>query len=119
LSNQNTSQENDIIFYTTSDGAVHIEVFFQDETFWLTMNRMAELFGTSKQSISYHLQNIYNENELQREATVKEILTVQNEGGREVSRMIEYYNPDAFLQFNEYDILKDATLFILNFYQTI
>ena len=45
------------------------------------MNRMAELFGTSKQNINYHLQNIYNEKELQRAATVKEILTVQNEGG--------------------------------------
>jgi hypothetical protein len=90
-------QENDIIFYTTPDGSVHIEVFFRDETFWLTINRMAELFGTSKQSISYHLQNIFGENELQREATVKEILTVQNEGGREVSRMLEYYNLDAII----------------------
>ena len=58
----------DIIFYTTPDGAIRVEVLYQDETFWLTINRMAELFGTSKQSISYHLQNIYKENELDREA---------------------------------------------------
>ena len=56
---------------------------------------MAELFGTSKQSISYHLQNIYKENELEREATVKEILTVQHEGGREVSRNLAYYNAEG------------------------
>ncbi len=89
--------DSDIIFYTTPDGAVRVEVVYQDETFWLTINRMAELFGTSKQSISYHLQNIYSDNELNREATVKEILTVQLEGQREVSRKLEYYNLDVVI----------------------
>ncbi len=89
--------DSDIIFYTTPGGAVRVEVVYQDETFWLTINRMAELFGTSKQSISYHLQNIYSDNELNREATVKEILTVQLEGQREVSRKLEYYNLDAVI----------------------
>lgn len=89
--------QSDIIFYTSPDGAVHIEVFYQNETFWLTMNRMAELFGTTKQSISYHLQNIFSDKELQKEATVKEILTVQSEGERKVSRNLEYYNLDAII----------------------
>ena len=89
--------DSDIIFYTTPDGAVRVEVVYQDENFWLTINRMAELFGTSKQSISYHLQNIYSDNELNREATVKEILTVQLEGQREVSRKLEYYNLDVVI----------------------
>lgn len=92
-----TPQENEIILYSTPDGLVHVEVFFREETFWLTINRMAELFGASKQTISYHLQNIYEENELDREATVKEILTVQKEGDREVSRNLEYYSLDAII----------------------
>jgi hypothetical protein len=86
------SPQSDIIFYTSPDGAVHVEVFYQNETFWLTLNQMAELFGTTKQSLSYHLQNIFNDKELLKEATVKEILTVQSEGERKVSRNLEYYN---------------------------
>lgn len=101
----------DIIFYTTPEGAVRVEVLYQDETFWLTINRMAELFGTSKQNISYHLQNIYKENELDREATVKEILTVQIEGQREVSRKLEYYNLDAVIAVGYRVSSRQATQF--------
>ena len=101
----------DIIFYTTPDGAIRVEVLYQDETFWLTINRMAELFGTSKQSISYHLKNIYKENELDREATVKEILTVQIEGQREVSRKLEYYNLDAVIAVGYRVSSRQATQF--------
>lgn len=72
--------------YTSPKGAVKIEVVFQGETVWLTLNKIAGLFGTSKQNISYHIQNVYQENELLREATVKEILTVQDEGSRAVKR---------------------------------
>lgn len=101
----------DIIFYTTPDGVIRVEVLYQDETFWLTINRMAELFGTSKQSISYHLQNIYKENELNREATVKEILTVQIEGQREVSRKLEYYNLDVVIAVGYRVSSRQATQF--------
>lgn len=103
--------DSDIIFYTTPDGAIRVEVVYQDETFWLTINRMAELFGTSKQSVSYHLQNIYSENELDREATVKEILTVQMEGQREVSRKLEYYNLDAVIAVGYRVSSRQATQF--------
>jgi len=58
---------------------------------------MAELFGSSKQTISYHLRNIFESKELDRAATVKEILTVQDEGGRKVSRAVEFYNLDAVI----------------------
>jgi hypothetical protein len=88
---------NKFLLYTAPDGNVNIEVAIEDETVWLPLNRIAELFGTSKQNISYHLQNIYKEGELEREATVKEILTVQKEGDREVSRQLEYYNLDAII----------------------
>jgi hypothetical protein len=90
-------QENEIIFYSTPDGKVNVEVLFQSETFWLTLNRMAELFGTTKQTISQHLQNIFETGELKREATVKEILTVQTEGERQVSRNLDYYSLDAII----------------------
>jgi hypothetical protein len=58
---------------------------------------MAELFGSTKQAISYHLQNIFTSNELRWDATVKEILTVQAEGGRQVNRSLEYYNLDLVI----------------------
>lgn len=90
-------REGEIIFYTTPEGITKVEVVFQDETFWLTLNRMAVLFSTSKQDVSYHLQQIYDSGELIRGATVKEILTVQSEGNRNVSRKLDYYNLDAII----------------------
>jgi len=87
----------EIVLYTSPDGQIKVEVFFQDDTVWLTLNRMAELFDTSKQNISYHLNNIYTEGELNKKATVKKNLTVQKEGRREVKRNIEYYNLDAII----------------------
>jgi len=77
-----TPQDSQIILYSSTDGQVKVEVFLQNETVWLTLNRMAELFGTTKQNISYYFQNIYAERELDKGATVKEILTVQKEGLR-------------------------------------
>jgi len=79
MNNESVPQSNDVIIYSSPDGEVRVEVVFQNETFWLTINRMAELFGTTKQAISQHLQNIFDTGELKRAATVKEILTVQNE----------------------------------------
>lgn len=108
---ENIYSENDIIFYTSPDGNVKVEVVLQDESFWLTINRMTELFGVSKQNISYHLKNIYNENELQRGSTVKEFLTVQLEGDRKVSRKLEYYNLDAIIAVGYRVNSREATLF--------
>ena len=83
------------------------------------MNRMADLFGTTKQAISYHLQRIYETNELQREATVKEILTVQVEGGREVSRKLEYYNLDVIIAVGYRVNSRQATQFRIWATQTL
>lgn len=90
-------KEGEIIFYSTPEGVTRVEVVYQDETFWLTLNRLADLFATSKQDISYHFQNIFESKELMKEATVKEILTVQKEGMREISRKLEFYNLDAII----------------------
>lgn len=87
----------EIIFYSTPQGEIKIEVVLQDETVWLTQRAMGELFGVSKKTISEHLGNIYKSNELQREATVRKIRTVQNEGEREVARTLDSYNLDAII----------------------
>ena len=97
MSEELNPQYSDIIFYSSPEGNIRVEVIFKDETFWLTVNKMANLFNTSKQNISYHLQNIYKDNELDYGTTVKEILTVQDEGGRKISRKLEYYNLDAII----------------------
>lgn len=74
-----------------------IEVRFEDGDLWLTQKALGELYNTSKQDISYHIKNIYNDLELDQNSTVKEFLTVQKEGNREVKRKSTYYNLDAVI----------------------
>lgn len=88
---------NNIIIYTTEDGQVKIEVRLEDENVWLTQNAMAELFSTTKQNISLHLKNIFDENELEENSTVKESLTVQKEGSRTVKRITKFYNLELII----------------------
>jgi len=87
----------EFLLYTVPTGEVKVEIFIQNETVWLPQKRMAELFGVNVPAISKHLNNIYEEGELEREATISILETVQNEGGREVKRKVEYYNLDAIL----------------------
>ena len=86
-----------ILFYTTPAHEVKIDVYLQDETLWLSQKQMSKLFNASKSTISEHLKNIFESQELQKEATVRKIRTVQKEGKREVSREVEYYNLDAII----------------------
>ncbi|AEE48675.1 virulence protein RhuM/Fic/DOC family protein [Haliscomenobacter hydrossis] len=88
---------NGIEIYKTQNGETAIEVKFEQETVWLSQQQMAELFEQTKQNISLHINNCYKEGELEKTATVKEYLTVQNEGNREVKRRIEYYNLDVVI----------------------
>jgi hypothetical protein len=74
-----------------------IEVRVEDETVWLNQIQMAELFEASKQNISLHIRNVYREGELEEKSTVKEYLTVQIEGGRQVRRKVLYYNLDVII----------------------
>lgn len=87
----------EIFIYQAPDGLTKVDVRMEDETVWLTQNQMAELFQTTKQNISLHIGNIYEEGELLQEATVKDYLTVQIEGTREVSRELQYYNLDVII----------------------
>ena len=90
-------QKSQIVIYKTEDGQTKIDVRFEGETVWLTQNALAELFQTTKNNISQHVKNIFEEGELEQVATVKKFLTVQKEGDREVSRDIEYYNLDLII----------------------
>lgn len=85
------------LVYQTEDGKLKIDVRFEGETVWLTQPHMAELFQTTQQNISLHLQNIYAEGELERGATHKESLSVRMEGARSVKRRVDFYNLDAIL----------------------
>jgi len=86
-----------IIIYKSADGLSELSVQLEEESVWLTQQLMADLFHTSKQNISLHIQNIYKEKELTPEATVKKSLTVRKEGNREVKRQLEYYNLDMII----------------------
>jgi len=83
--------------YQTEDGAIKIDVRLENETVWLSQAQMSELFQTTKQNISLHINNAFEEGELEKSATVKDFLTVQNEGSREVKRSIKYYNLDVII----------------------
>ena len=91
------AEKNEIIVYQPEGGEFHIEVRVENETVWLTQAQMAELFHATKQNISLHIANIYKEGELQHDPTVKEYLTVQKEGKRNISRKVSYYNLDVII----------------------
>ena len=91
------TEDTPFLLYEGENESVHVKVLMQAETIWLTQRALSELFQTSKQNISLHIQNIFDEGELAPNATVKEFLTVQTEGKREVQRSLEYYNLDAII----------------------
>ncbi|GCC52732.1 toxin Fic [Chryseotalea sanaruensis] len=97
MEEKDNPQHSDIIFYNTPTGDVKIEVVFNDETFWLTQKRMAELFGVESHTITYHLKEIYKTGELEETATARKIRVVQKEGNRDVSRNLDFYNLDAII----------------------
>jgi hypothetical protein len=89
--------DSEILIYNTESGDTRIEVRLENENIWLSQAQMAILYQTTKQNISLHLKNIYNERELIEDLTVKDYLTVQAEGLRSVKRPIKYYNLDAII----------------------
>lgn len=86
-----------IILYNAADGRVTVNVFFARDNFWLPQRAIAELFGVRVAAISKHLKNIFESGELTPEATVSKMETVQTEGGRQVTRTVEFYNLDAVI----------------------
>ena len=103
--------KNEIILYQADELSEHIEVRLEDETAWLTLNQIGQLFGRDKSVISRHLRNIYKEGELTIEATVAKNATVQIEAGRRVKRELEYYNLDAIISVGYRVNSKQGTQF--------
>ena len=88
---------NNVVVYCSDDNTLQLAVQISDETVWLTQQQMVALFDTTKPNVSMHIRNVYNEGELEESATVKDFLTVQKEGGRQVSRRVRYYNLDLII----------------------
>jgi hypothetical protein len=105
------NNEGNIILYQTDDGKVTVNVRFEDETFWMTQKAIAELFDVQVPAIAKHLKNIYDEGELERDATLSKKEIVQIEGSREVSRSVEFYNLDAIIAVGYRVNSKKATHF--------
>lgn len=89
--------DSDLILYQTEDGRTRIQCRFEDETVWLSLNQMADLFQRDKSVISRHIKNVFDEGELAPTATVAKSATVQTEGGKQVTRKIEFYNLDVII----------------------
>ena len=101
----------EIILYTTEDGIIKINVQLENETVWLTQKQLVELYQTAKSTVSEHIKNIYTDEELTPDATVRKIRTVQNEGKREVERALDYYNLDMIIALGYRINSKIATQF--------
>lgn len=101
-------QFSDIIFYSSPDGNVHVEIFFGDETFWLSQKRMAELFGVDIRTISEHLQNIFKSRELDEDSVIRK-LRITAEDGK--SYLTNLYNLDAIIAIGYRVNSRQATQF--------
>lgn len=88
---------NQLIFYSTPQGNVKVEVVFESETFWLSQKRMAELFGVDVRTVNEHLKNIFASGELSQGSTIRNFRIVQNEGNRSVTREVDFYVLEAIL----------------------
>lgn len=91
------ADKGEILIYQTEDGNTRIEVRLQDETLWLTQMQMAELFQKDRNTISEHINNIFKENELTKESTIRNFRSVQKEGNREVNRDLSLYSLDVVI----------------------
>ncbi len=95
MSNDLIPPSSNIIFYTSPQGNVRVEVLFSDDTFWLSQKRLGELFGVDVRTVNEHLQGIYKSGELLRASTIRKFRIVQKEGHRNISREVDFYNLDA------------------------
>ena len=94
---ESSPAKSSLLLYQAEDGKTQVEVRLLDETVWLTQAQMAELFSKDKRTISEHLQNIFKEEELSADSTIRKFRIVQKEGAREVSREVDHYNLDAVI----------------------
>ncbi|MDD2448549.1 MAG: RhuM family protein [Sulfurimonas sp.] len=103
--------KNNIIIYKDTNGEIKLDVSLKNDTIWLNQKQMEMLFDRDKSVISKHIKNIFKEGELERSSTVAKNATVQNEGGREVKREVEFYNLDVIISLGYRVNSKKATSF--------
>lgn len=103
--------KNEIILYSPNDLAEHVEVKIDEETVWLNRQQIADLFSRDIKTIGKHINNVFDEGELTKIATVANFATVQNEGGRKVERQVEYYNLDVIISVGYRVKSKQGTQF--------
>lgn len=103
------ANQTDFLLYTTANGKVKVEVFVKDETVWLTQKAIGQLFGVESHTITYHLKEIFKSGELDEETTTRKIRAVQNEGKRQVTRELDFYNLDAII-FDESATPEDSSV---------
>ena len=101
--------ENEIILYTDENGKTNVSVRFADEDVWVTAVQLSEVYNTTRQNIGQHIENIYKDGELPREATIKKFFIVQKEGTREVKREIDHYNLDVIIAIG-YRVQSDVAV---------
>ena len=101
--------ESKIIFYQNQDSNVVINVTYFEDNFWLTQRLIAQLFGVEVPAINKHLNNIFEENELDKETTISKMEIVQQEGNRQVKRQVEFYNLHAIIAVGYRVNSKQAT----------
>ena len=90
-------EQNQIEIYQANDGTTQIDVQFEQETVWLNRNQLVSLFDRDIKTIGKHINNVFKEGELSKEATVAKYATVQKEGDRQVTRDVEHYNLDVII----------------------
>ena len=90
-------EQQNIIIYQSEDGSIRLDVRLEDKTVWLTQQQMADLFGSSRTNVVEHIKHIYEDEELNEEATCRKFRQVRQEGNREVTREIPYYNLDMII----------------------
>lgn len=111
MNNELDKDYGDILIYTADNGNTKIDVNFIDETVWLSQQKMAELFKTSRTNIVEHIRNIYDEGELDKNSTCRDFRQVRKEGNRNVSRNIPFYNLDMIISLGYRVKSKIATDF--------
>lgn len=104
-------KKNNIVIYTSKDGIIKVDTTLVDDTIWMSQNELAKLFDTTKNNISLHMKNIFESGELEENSTVKNFLTVQKEGTRNVKREVIHYNLDAIIAIGYRINSKRATEF--------
>ena len=101
--------ENEVILYTDENGKTNVSVRFANEDVWVTQAQLAEIYNTTQQNISLHIDNIYKDDELPEAATHKDFLLVQKEGSRNVKRSISHYNLDIIIALG-YRVQSDVAV---------